>query len=1070
MYEHPSGLPDTFDRSAAFPAFAGLVFGERTFAEGAEHNELQSIMRRRSKRLGDMVARDGDRLAGAAVVIDVEAGRVTLTAGLIYAAGDVRSVAERVIEGVDLSGDVSIGIRIATRYLTAEDEPALYGLMPGSAAEGEPTAAREIEDVSWSLGASDEPGAYYQVYLARGGTVLDQTAPSNLSQIAQQIAAKDRAVTGGNYVIEGCKVAIIGQVGSAMHFAVGAGAASIFGMTRTRSAALRWAETMAWDTARVDAEPHLFEDAGTGTAVIALNRGPVDHIARVLVTKQVTETLTRNVPSGSADPLGHEGAQSVVSVTQGATTYVAGTSWNLVGNAINWSPAGPEPAGGSSYQVTYRYLVAVDPDDVGVQSVTVSGAVTGTAVVVEYLYKLPRVDRLCLNENGEVVYLRGTSSRNPKPPEERSNLLGLADIYNDWRGLPVVIDRAIRTIQLPELHNLRNLLFAMADLVALERLRRDIDSREPVAKRGLFVDPCVDDTYRDQGVPQTAAVFDGSIQLAIDQTLHMVPMTGPLMLDYVEEEIVSQPLRTGCVKINPYGNFTPLPAQLSISPAVDFWTEARTEWLSDITRQIVGNVNQVTETTQVVARRQELAEYLRQIEVDYVIKGFGPGEDLDYLEFDGLDITPDPKPEGDENGEVAGSFTIPADVLAGTKMVYAEGASGARAWSEFTGQGTIDVTVMQRIVSTEVARPPAPAGGNDDGRPQGRGITLAEAKARSDPQAQSFMVPELRHVTGIDVRICAIGDPGNPIAAEIVAMRDGDPTTDTLCSAIVPMTSVAVGERVAPRWPAPVVLTADRMWAFVIKSDDNEHSISVADLGGYDADNDAWVTAHPYPVGPRHSSVNAESWTHHQGSACSFWIWAARFTATTKAHKLGDITLVDASDLRIRATVQLPTDRCALHFELRRAGSDPIVALPNVPLEFDAYLNGAYELWAVLKGTETVSPMLFPGVTVIAGSIRTEGTYVSRAFAAGTGVEMIAYYKTFAPAGATVTASIDKADLIWEGLPAPEIEALNDGWVERKQVRSAISADLVRIKLALTGGPAARVKVEEPRFLTWGGV
>lgn len=1069
MYEHPSGLPATFDRSSAFPDVSGLVFSERTFGEAAAHNELQSIMRKRAKRIGDMVARDGDRLSGAAIVIDTEAGRITLTAGQIYAAGDVRSVSERIIEGVDLTGDVSIGIRIATRYLTAEDEPAFYGLMPGAKAEGEPTAAREIEDVSWSLGASAEPGAYYQVYLSRGGTVLDQTAPSNLSQIAQQIAAKDRAVTGGNYVIEGCKVAIIGQVGSAMHFSVGAGAASIYGMTRTRSAALRWGEAMAWDTARVDAESHLFEDGGTGTAVIALNRGPVDHIARVLVTKQVTETLTRNVPNNTADPLGHEGAQSVISVTQGGTTYVAGTSWNLVGNAINWSPAGPEPAGGSSYQVTYRYLVAVVPVAVGVQSVTVSGAVTGTPVVVEYFYKLPRVDRLCLNEAGEVVYLRGVSARNPKPPEERDNLLGLADIYNDWRGLPEVVDRAIRTIQLPELHNLRNLLFKVADLVALERLRSDIDSREPVSKRGLFVDPCVDDTYRDQGVPQTAAVFDGAIQLAIDTTLHMVSMTGPLMLDYVEEEIVAQPLRTGCVLINPYANFTPLPAQLTLSPAVDYWTETRTEWLSDVTRQIVGTVNQTTETTQVVARRQEAAEYLRQIEVDYLIKGFGPGEALDYLEFDGLDITPHPKPVGDPHGEVAGSFVIPADVLAGTRLVYAEGASGARAWADFTGQGTIDITVMQRTVSTEVARPPASVGGGGTNQPQDS-RSRRNGPKEADPQAQSFMVPEMRHVTGVDVRICAIGDPGNAILAEIVAMRDGDPTIDSLCSAIVPMTGVAVGERVAPRWPAPVLLTADRMWAFVIKSDDNQHAISVADLGGYDADNDAWVTAHPYPVGPRHSSVNAQSWTHHQGSACTFWIWAARFTATTKAHKLGDVTLANCSDLRIRATVQLPTDRCALHFELRRAGADPIVALPNIPLEFDSYLNGTYELWAVLKGTETVSPVLYPGVTVIAGSIRTEGTYVSRAFAAGTGVEMIAYYKTFAPAGATVTASLDKADLAWTALPAPTIEALNDGWTERKQVRSGITADLVRIKLALTGGPAARVKVEEPRFLTWGGV
>lgn len=1081
-FEHESGFPDTHDRFPAFPDFAGLVFRGRTFAQSAEWNEQDSIIRARTRRIGDMVARDGDRLNGAAVVVDAEAGTITLTEGLVYAAGDVRRVSERVIEDVDLTGDVSIGIRIQRSYVTADDIPELRGLIPGAKSEDQDGAARTIEAVSWSLRSLDEPGDYYQVYLAKDGTVIDQTPPANLTAIAQQIAAKDRGVTGGNYVIEGCQVTAIGQIGAAMHFAVSEGAASIYGYTRTRSAALRYGEPLSWDTEEVDAEPHIFGDGGTGTATITLNRGPVDQISSVIVTKQTTQTVVRGSPNNTADVLQHSPTE-VLLVTQGATTYASTTSWVLTDGKIDWSPAGAEPAVGSSYQVTYRYLDVVTPDAIGVQSVTVSGGVTGSAVIVRYSYKLPRVDRLCLDENGAIVYLRGVSAAvRPKPPIERSNLLGLADIYNDWRGTPVVTNNGTRACHLPELWRYLSFLKDLADLVALERLRRDIDSREPVAKHGVFVDRCVDDTYRDQGVPQTAAVFGGSIQLAIDPTIHQIPMAAPVMLPYTEEVIIEQPRKTGCVKINPYANFNPLPAQLTITPDVDYWTETRTIWLSDKTRQVTGTNNRTTVTEELVDRRQESLAYLRQIEVSYTIKGFGPGEELQLLAFDNIDITPEPALVGDANGEVHGSFVIPAAVTAGSKWLFAGGASGAEAWAEFVGGGTIDITTMQRLVSIETVPPPIDATpvpepgtpGADPNLPQnvirewrfatGRGN---KGPVKSDPQAQSFALPETRHITGVEVQICKVGDTGNPISIGIVPMRDGDPTEETMASAVVPMTTVAVGDRVKATYPAPLARAPDTMLAFVVKSDDNEHSISIADLGAYDADADEWVTQNPYTIGNRHSSSNAVSWDHHQGSDQTFWLYAARFTDTERRVLLGTVTLVDCSDLVIKATVHLPTAACGLHFEVIRPGAGgTIVMLPDDPIELAEYITEEVEVWAVLRGTELVSPVLFPGVTVVAGKLRATGDYVSRAFAAGTAVTAIARYKALLPAGATATFTIDRADGDWEAMPVGSTEVLLDGWIERKHELASITADEVRVRIQLAGTPAARPSVADPRFIT----
>lgn len=1081
-FEHESGFPDTHDRFPAYPDFAGLVFRGRSYSQTAEWNEMQSIIRARMQRIGNMVGRDGDRLNGAAVVVDAETGKITLTEGFVYAAGDARRVPERVIEDVDLTGDVSIGIRIQRSYVTADDVPELRGLVAGSAAEEEDGAARLVEAVSWSLRSLDEPGAFYQVYLVRGGTVLDQTPPASLTTIAQQIAAKDRAVTGGNYIIEGCQVTAIGQQGSAMHFAVSEGAASIYGYTRTRSAALRYGEPLSWDTEEVAAEPHNFSDGGTGTAVIALNRGPVDQIISVVVTKQITQTVVRGSPNNTADVLQHS-PTAVLSVTQGTTTYNVNTSWVETEGNIDWSPAGPEPAVGSSYQVTYRYLDVVTPDAIGVQSVTVSGGVTGTPVIVRYSWKLPRVDRLCLDENGAVVYLRGVSAAvRPKPPIARSNLLGLADIYNDWRGAPVVTNNGTRACHLPDLWRHLNFLKDVADLVALLRLRADIDSREPVAKHGMFVDPCVDDTYRDQGVPQTAAVYGGSIQLAIDPTIHQLSMTAPEMLPYVEELIIEQPRKTGCVKINPWANFNPLPAQLTITPAVDYWTETRTIWLSDKTRQISGTNDRTTVTEELVDRRQESLAYLRQIEVTYTIKGFGPGEELQLLAFDNIDITPAPPLVGDANGEITSTFIIPADVTAGSKWLFAGGASGAEAWAEFVGAGTVDVTTMQRLVSIETVTPPpdttpAPEPGTPGANPnlpqniirEWRGTTGKKQKIeRSDPQAQSFALPEMRHITGVEVQICKVGDPGNPISIGIVPMRDGDPTEDVRASAVVPMVGVAVGTKVKATFPAPLSQSPDAMLAFVVKSDDNEHSISIADLGAYDAEADEWVTQNPYTIGNRHSSSNAVSWDHHQGSDQTFWLYAARFTATERRVLLGAVNLVQCSDLVIKATVHLPTNECSLHFEVVRPGAGgTVVLLPDDPVEFAEYITEQVEVWAVLKGTELVSPVLFPGVTVIAGKLRATGDYVSRAFPGKAAGVAIARYKALLPAGSTGTLTIDKADGIWTALPLESSEALNDGWIEHKHQSASMTADFVRVRIQLTGSPAARPSIADPRFITF---
>ena len=81
-----------------------------------------------------------------------------------------------------------------------------------------------------------------------------------------------------------------------------------------------------------------------------------------------------------------------------------------------WAPAGTEPAASSTYQVTYRYNVAVVPDSITPTAITVSGGVAGTQLLVTYKSKLPRTDLLCLNDLGDTAYVKGVSARKGAVP------------------------------------------------------------------------------------------------------------------------------------------------------------------------------------------------------------------------------------------------------------------------------------------------------------------------------------------------------------------------------------------------------------------------------------------------------------------------------------------------------------------------------------------------------------------------------------------------------------------------------------------------------------------------------
>lgn len=1072
MYEHHSGLANTFDRSPSRPLDARIVVPEGAYVQGADINELQAIEARRNRRVGNMVASDGGRIDGAAIVLSVDHADTTklqalLAAGEIYAAGDVRVVEAATITGIPGTGTSTVGIRIVTTLVTYETDPSLVGLGAGTVGEGEPGAAREIETASWSRENDGRPGDYYPVYSLRDGAVIDERLAPDLSGVNAVVAAYDMDAHG-HYIVSGCEVTALGVIDGNQVFSIQPGVANIRGFKRSRSYALRHAEPETPELEIVSAETHLYP--ATVPAVITLRRPPAATIEQVVIQKRATETVVRGSVPGGVDALGHGSVVAIESVAQGGTQIEA-NAYALAGDGVSWAPAGTEPAASSTYQVTYRYNAAIIADAITPTAITISGGVVGTQVLVTYKSKLPRIDLLCLNETGETAYVRGVSARKGAvPPLAPSALLKLAEIRNDWLNRPVVTNNGTHSIVFESQARYNTRVRDLLDVVNVMALEHDARGRS-ASIRGIFVDPLLDDFGRDQGAPQTAAIVDGCLTLAVDLVGTVLLGTSPETLPWNEEVVVAQLMATSSMRINPYANFERMPSDLRLEPAVDFWTDVVTEWTSASTAEFTsvtdavpaGTVTAATVITEVAAAdRNEVATLLRQISITATVVGFLIGERLDALTFDGVSVLPAPAPTADAAGKIVVTFMIPPGVPTGTRLVHAEGAAGSIAEALYVGEGTVTVQTLRQVtLVTRAVRATVVNITNVTNVTQGRS---------TDPLAQTWLLSEARQIVGSDVRVAAIGSADHGIRLQLSGARDGTPTSEVEAQDYLPMAGVQVGDWLEARWPVPVHVPAVDERAIVILTDDAAHALSIAKLGDvieHPDGSQSVVAAQPSTIGVCQSSSNRRTWTPHNDRDLTHRIVAARYTATERVITLGTVDLVEVSDLVIRAGIELPTDETSVFFRVIRASGETLTVAAGQTIEFTEFVTETITIHAVLRGTATLSPILWPGVSVGLGRIRTTGTYVSKAFnAKAAPATLRALAAVNLPAGSALSAHFDGANEDWTAMALSGAETLDAGWTEPAFEAAGVTSPTLRVRFTITGGPAARPLVARPRAYT----
>lgn len=629
-----------------------MLYRDGYVLQGRELNDVQEMNAYRLKNIADALFADGDVIRDAQISVNAQTGEVQAQSGAVYLSGAVRGVSPATFI-IPTTGTVAVGVRMKQRVVSELEDPSLRNPALGCDGEGEPGAWRLVVETRWGFDGDGEGGDFFPVHTVDDGVVRAKEQPPNLDSFTRSLAVYDRDSTGGgSYIVEGLSVLRAEDAGGGGQiYTVSEGRCRVCGYPVSLPTSRRLSYAAQPDLRRIDTEVHTAD--GSASQRINVAHAPLHVVESLRVTVEKEVTLTHGSYSGCSDSLEETSVTSIVKVQQGDTVFEADTDYRKVGDKIDWSPLGNEPATGSTYKATIQYITAQEPLERDCDGFSVVNGVAGSTILVTYQQALPRLDRLCITQDGAFTWIKGVASENnPKSPPVPESMLAIATVTQTWRPERPVASDGVYVVPFSDIEALNRKVDYVIQEVARQRLEADVTTRENGARVGMFVDPLLDDSMRDQGLEQSAAIVDGELTLPVAVSVYALSrdVAAPTARAYTPKVALAQTLRTGSMAVNPYQAFEPMPARVTLTPSVDHWTEVQSNFTSPVTQFIhTGHyvpgfwatrlVSQsISTTTEVVGSTSSLLEYLRQIDVEFRIEGFGPGEILRKVTFDGIPV------------------------------------------------------------------------------------------------------------------------------------------------------------------------------------------------------------------------------------------------------------------------------------------------------------------------------------------------------------------------------------------------------------------------------------------------
>lgn len=393
-----------------------------------------------------------------------------------------------------------------------------------------------------------------------------------------------------------------------------------------------------------------------------------------------------------------------------------------------------------------------------------------------------------------------------------------------------------------------------------------------------------------------------------------------------ERVILSQMNATGSFQINPYQQFPQSP-EIFATPAVDVWIEDTviTVPISRTTKEVVSTSTrhtsstsvkggsfksyyktsestkdtQIGTTVEVISSSESVVSeqaitYIRPRVIEVIgsyfppnlgkIKGYFDGVKVPLVPTNGTEADEDGSIKANSNGEFSCSFKIPNNILTGIREIRLSseekpevGYYETEAFTLYQASGTrrtIQKTV-ETLTTILLER-----------------VTTIKTTKIVDPVGQTFVLDNMTMVRSVDLYFRHKPNSGAyaaPVTCEIRGVSNGTIDSTVHGHKTLPWESIIVSETSEAvtrfTFDDPVLLEANKEYAFVIKSTSPNYSVWIAELGGtkVGTENEV-VTSNPYLIGVMLSSSNNSSWTTHQTMDIKFRLIADTYEPTSEVY------------------------------------------------------------------------------------------------------------------------------------------------------------------------------------------
>lgn len=336
----------------------------------------------------------------------------------------------------------------------------------------------------------------------------------------------------------------------------------------------------------------------------------------------------------------------------------------------------------------------------------------------------------------------------------------------------------------------------------------------------------------------------------------------------------------------------------------------------------------------------------------------------------------------------------------------------------------------------------------------------------TNPISQPFVLTESRCLTGVSVKCTRAGDPAKPVLVQIRPMEYGaaDPKT-VLAEAYVPGSALKAGEFFDAIFRYPVYADKARNLAIVLMTDDPTRTVAVGRLGDVDKTGQL-ISQQPFTVGSLQISSNGATVTTLDGTYLVCKLRGARFTETEKRAYVGTFKASKMSDILVSAGVEYPETGTDVAIILKRPDGSEIVSSPTQAHMLTEYIvNEDIQVFAHLRGSDRVTPFVFPGVQVREGELQPTANYETRSVEFKDASKVVTTIEAKLPSGSSAQVSIGVQGDFVQAAPVEAIP-LGDGLAEQTYQRPDYpEANLdARTRIVLNGTPAARPEISNLRM------